>query len=247
MNIDEWFKDKDYFTGVALYASLPKSSKNILSRLQRGNNPKNRATLKYELTKYRKSSINIIVQSPVQTIIQKEVLPPVTSIKEQQIQNAVISSNKRVTMSMLPDPYLREKYVQKNNAFYQYCELKYKLNDLPAEKESEALDLILEIMKLNTFIDQVWKEIDYFLEHKKLLPSPNDYTSLSYKEQIKKLQLLYQRRSKRKGTIGKWQVQLDECKDKIKASKLKGKISQKTEELNQIEIDIQTLKKLTNE
>jgi hypothetical protein len=125
--------------------------------------------------------------------------------------------------------------------------LKYELNDLPPEKEKEALDLIIEIMKLNAFIDEVWKEIDYFLEHKKLLPRPNDYTSLNYKQQIKQLQLFYQKRSKRKKTLDNWKVQLNACKDKVKASKLKGKINQKTEELQQIEIDIETLKKLTNE
>lgn len=244
MNIEDWFKTKDYNTGVSLYASLPKSSRHILARLQRGNNPKNRATLKYELNKYRTSSVAITPEP----IVKKEVTLTVVNLKQEQIQKAVVSANQKVTMAMLPIPSLRKRFVEKNNAFYQYCELKYQLNELAPEQENEALEIILEIHRLNTFIDTVWREIDYYLEHHKLLPSANDYTSLTYKEQSKKLQLLYQRRTKRTASLNGWKKNLQGlATEDIKFKKLQTKIGRKTQELQQIEIDIQTLKKLTNE
>lgn len=243
MNIEDWFKTKDYNTGVSLYASLPKCSRHILARLQRGNNPKNRATLKYELNKFRNVSVQVITPSTTSKPTQI-----VTSLKEQQIISAIQNSNKKVTMSMLPDPYLRKRFVEKNNAFYKYCELKYQLNELAQEEEKTALNIIIEIMRLNTVIDEIWREIDYFLEHHKLLPSANDYTSLTYKEQSKKLQLLYQRRTKRTSTLNNLKKELktlDVRSEEFK--KLKDKVGRKTQELQQIETDIQTLKKLTNE
>ena len=243
MNIEEWFQTKDYDTGVWIYASLPSSSKNIMARLQRGNTPKNRATLKYELTKFRKYPIKINVNPPV----KKSPTPkPVVNQKEARIETAIVESNRKITMAMLPDPSLRKRFVEKNNAFYQYCELKYQLNQLPVEKENEALELILEIMKQNSFIDSVWREIDYYLENKKLLPKASDFTKLDYKQQCKKLQLLYQNRSKRKTTLSKWEKELAKVKDPKKKVSLKAKIDKKSAELQQIEIDIETLKKLTN-
>jgi hypothetical protein len=244
MNIEEWFIKKEYAIGVQLYASLPKSSRHILARLQRSKTPKNVATLKYELNKYRKS----VVEITSVPILKKVVAPAAINLKQQQIQTAVINTNKKVTMSMLPIPSLRKRFVEKNNAFYQYCELKYQLNELAPEQEDEALELILEIHRLNNFIDEVWREIDYYLEHHKLLPSANDFTALNFKEQSKNLQLLYQRRTKRTSSLNGWKKELQEIDVKdIKFKKLQTKISSKTQELQQIEIDINILKKLTNE
>ena len=244
MNIEEWFIKKEYAIGVQLYASLPKSSRHILARLQRSKTPKNVATLKYELNKYRKS----VVEITSVPIVKKVVAPAAINLKQQQIQTAVINTNKKVTMSMLPIPSLRKRFVEKNNAFYKYCELKYQLNDLVPEQEEEALELILEIHRLNNLIDEIWREIDYYLEHHKLLPSANDYTSLTFKEQSKKLQLLYQRRTKRNASLNGWKKEFQEIDVKdIKFKKLQTKIGRKTQELQQIEIDINILKKLTNE
>lgn len=269
MNVEDWFKNKDYAIGVQLYASLPKCSRHILARLQRSKTPKNVATLKYELNKYRSSSV-VISPGPV---IQKKSIPTpaVVNLKQQQIQQAVVSANQKVTMAMLPIPSLRKRFVEKNNAFYQYCELKYQLNDLgylkdekgnilldeegngiykkeTPEDEAKALEIILEIHRLNNLIDEIWREIDYYLEHHKQLPSANDYTSLNYKEQSKKLQLLYQRRTKRTASLNGWKKELQEMDtEDIKFKKLQAKIGRKTQELQQIEIDINILKKLTNE
>lgn len=244
MSIEDWFKSKDYNTGVSIYASLPGCSRSVLVRLKRGNTPKNRATLKYELTKQRKTHIKIDVNPTA----KKTPSPrPIVNHKEDRIETAVVESNRKITMAMLPYPSLRKRFVEKNNAFYQYCELKYQLNELAPEDEEVALKIILEIMKLNSFIDSVWREIDYFLKHKKLLPKANDYTEFPYRKQLKQLQLLYQRRTKRKKTIESLKQRIGSNPDQQSDLRLKAKIDKKSEELQQIEIDIETLKKLTND
>ncbi|CAL2105491.1 conserved hypothetical protein [Tenacibaculum sp. 190524A02b] len=242
MKIQDWFKDKDYDLGVELYAGLPRSNKQLLYFLKQGYTAKNKVTLMYELNKYR--STNVSLKS------KEKVIKPIIESKEKVIakciHKSIENSNERVKMAMLPTPYLRKRFVEKNNAFYSYCELKYQLNDLPAEEEDKALELITEIMKLNAFIDAIWTEIDYFLEHRKLPPTANDYSSWTYREQIKELQLLYQRRSKRTNTLNRWKEEFKQLNSPSKEAKLKAKIAQKEEELNQIEVNIKTLKELTS-
>ena len=119
MNIEQWFKKQDYTTGVLLYASLSKSSKNIVKRLQQGENPKNRATLKYELTKLRGKNPTKTVIKPV---VNKSTPVVHTSVKL-EVVTALSKENNKVTMAQLPDPYLRQRFVEKKYEVLAYTHI----------------------------------------------------------------------------------------------------------------------------
>jgi hypothetical protein len=245
MDIVQWFKDsRDYQTGVRIYAMLPKASKNILTRLQRGENPRNRATLLYELNKLKKSALNVSI--PINSVenIQstQPPIPPPDPIKKSLTQD-----NGKVTMAMLPDPILRKRFVQKNQAFYKRWELKHQLNGLAPRQEAEALELITEIMRLTKLIDQIWTEIDYYMAHKKLLPSSSkDYTLLSPMAKVRERQLLYSRKSKREKTVNNYLLKLKSTTDTKARANLQRKISEKQKVITQMDIDIKKLNELIN-
>ena len=241
MGVEQWFKEKcDYATGVKLYASLPKSNKNIVRRLMQSETGRNRATLKYELGKLNNRNIQI-------SISQKKAssLPTKEDTLDSSIQTALIHSNGKITMAMLPNAKLRQRFVEKNQAFYNRWELKRKLNELRDEQEEEALALIVEIMKLTKFIDAVWFEIDYYLEYKKLLPtSTKDFSKLSAMGKLKERQKLWSKKSKREATLKKWKSEICQIKDKRKKNLMEAKIKKQKETLNQISIELNALNNL---
>lgn len=246
MDIVQWFKEGgDYQKGVSIYAMHPKASKNILSRLQRGETPKNRASLMYELNKLKTSASKVSI--PINPVEKNKPTQPLIP-QQDPIKKSLTQDNGKVTMAMLPHPELRQRFVEKNQAFYKRWELKHQLNQLVSGEEAKALELISEIMKLTKLIDQIWTEIDYYLDHKKPLPSTSkDYSLLSPMEKVRERQLLYSRKSKREKTVNNYLLQLKSTTDTKARTDLEKKISEKQQVISQMDIDIKKLNELINE
>ena len=238
----KWVKEAgDYASGVKLYASLPQANKNIVRRLNEGENGRNKATLKYELGKIMRKGGELSVSTKkMPTPIKKEA-------DHYSINPSLVHSNGNVTMAMLPNQGLRARFVEKNGSFYKRWELKRKLNETAEGKEDEALQLIIEIMNLTRFIDSVWFEIDYYLEHKKLLPtSTKDFSKLSAMGKLKERQRLWAKKSKREATLKKWELELAQIDEKHKKQLIEAKTNKQKEVLTQISIDIDCLNELIN-
>lgn len=245
--IDTWFIEKgSYQQGLELLQQACGANKRIYQRLKNSKNSlRNMAALKYELQKYR-------YKVTPETRTLKNIVPKAapqkksTEIPKQKAITSVENSNARITISMLNDHSLQLRYIEKNKAFYERWMLKKQLNALPSENESEALDIIVQMMKLTTLIDTIWGEIDYFLAYKRLMPSPGEYRSLSLSDQIKTRQRLYQKRTKRKATLAKWQHALASTPATAKAA-LQAKIEKQQNTINQLSIDITALNRLIDE
>ena len=246
MNVREWRQNgSDYNEGVLLYKSYPKANKNIVFRLEKGNTFRNIATLNYELHKIQNKNVVVKKVKPQVVLTQNKPFEKKTEPNLNTIAKSLKRNNEQVNMAMLPTTHLRTRFVEKNKAFYKRWELKLELNNLSPVEEKRALQLIREIMKLTEFIDSVWLEIDYYLEHKKELSnSTTDYSNLSDLDKVKERQRLWSRKSKREDTLKKWILELEGIKDKSKRSQLQSKIEKQKEVIAQMQMDIKTLTKL---
>lgn len=147
-------------------------------------------------------------------------------------------------------PYeLREKAREKNNLFYQACELKLKLNSISEEKIDQALEIQEKIYKLFTRIDQIWSEIDYYKKHKVLIEPPQDIDldALTIPELYKLRENLHCRKSRRKKTIEKKKEQLIKEIQPQKQFKIKQSIASKEAQLEGINQILIQLNELLNE
>lgn len=247
--IQEWFDKKGSYTeGIRLLEKVCGKNNRIYLRLKNSkDNQRNKAALKYELTKYLKKS----------TPIPKENISPATKnptthtsidndlITEKRIVTSIKHNNEKVTISMSPDAHLQKRFMEKSQVFYKRSVLKMKLNNLPSEAEETALQISMEIIKLTTLLDTIWSEIDYFLAHKKRMPEGKDYSSLSPVSLVKEKQNIFQRISKRKKTLDKWKKLLPNT-PKNKQLALQSKIEKQIEELTQMEMDLQNVNELMN-
>ncbi len=242
--IHQWFLNKGtYQEGLELLRKACGANQRMYLRLKNEKpTQRNYAALKYELNKYKDKELAKSVVS------QKVKNSPVRNKKTEEtfVTSALKKTNIKITLAMLPDAYLQQRFIEKNNAFYKRWFLKKQLNALPNEEEEKALEIIAEIMKLTKLIDTIWAELDYFILNKKRMPSGNDFSGLSNMELIKSRQRLYQSRSKREKTLNKW---IESFKDtpKEKQLALQSKIDNQTEKITQINIDIEKLNTLINE
>jgi len=154
-----------------------------------------------------------------------------------------VDHSDRILYSSLPQ-VLRPKYRERNVLFYQKCELKIQLNALPAEAETEALDIQQEIVRIDKILRRIWKELDLWANEKILveLDPGFDADKLSIKEAYKEKNNLFSRISKRKSTLVKWQKELLKITDKstrghkeIMIKKKESELLSLQEQLNQID------------
>ncbi|KZS41900.1 hypothetical protein AWE51_00190 [Aquimarina aggregata] len=240
--IEQWFLNKGtYAQGLVLLKAACGANQRMYLRLKGAKeNQRNLAALKYELNKYRNTNIEV----PIPTKKKVQTSKKVSDTKALAI-TSVKRSNTKITIHMLPDAYLQQRFIEKNNAFYTHWVLKKKLNAVAEDDVEKARVLIAEIMKLRQLIDAIWKELDYYMEHKKLMPKGKDFANLSAMDKVKTRQRLYQSRSKREKTLNKWLLKLvDTPKEKQLA--LQSRIDNQKGKIAQINIDITTLNSLIN-
>lgn len=238
--IEQWFLNKGtYAQGLTLLKAACGANQRMYLRLKGAKeNQRNLAALKYELNKYRNTNIEVPI--PIKKKVQ-------TSKKASDTKALAVTSVKRsnpkITLAMLPDAYLQQRFIEKNNAFYTHWMLKKQLNAVAEDDVEKARILIAEIMKLRKLIDTIWKELDYYMEHKKIMPIGKDFTKLSAMEKVKERQRLYQSRSKRQKTLDKLKTSLVDVPQE-KQLALQSRIADKTEIITQLTVNINTLNEL---
>lgn len=247
--IQAWIeKGCDFDAGVEIYKSLPHTKTRVLRSLAKGKTKYNRSLLIKELRQYN----NAPAPQPtkVKSTTPRPVQPVTDAIitKEKQEDQYKETSLKReygqIKYADLPDP-LRFRYRELGKIFYQMCDLKFILNDLPAKEEKRALDIVLQIDELDSQRQMIWNEIDHWNTHKLLLPSEaNKYDGLNSDE-------LRTEKAKLASNITRIQKRVDdrykklfETKNKSEATKIENSIQRSEAKIHQYKLNILKINEL---
>ncbi len=198
--IEQWKANgTPYQEGVLLYASFPSHNKTLLKNFQRKETAQLLEKLKYELSKIDKSVKatpikNKVVEKPI--IGQKVSTPTVAQYIEQQQTNYV--TKQALYFHELPAE-LRPILLEANTLFKEMCFLKVQLNELPAEAESKALSIQIDIAKKQKQNALCWEKLDYWKTHK-VAPkeAKSKFETLSPANLVKQEQYLFASISKMK-------------------------------------------------
>lgn len=180
-SISNWLKNKgSYSEGVALYAAMPGMKPTLLKVLQKGENVVNRDKLNYELKKaVPAKNIKPIIMGvdwgnhdvSAYTLAQK------TADKGMKIVAGTVGRTPSPPAEPKPKTSLlyhqlplelRADLQAANKLFNDNCLLKTQLNELPAEMESEALAIQLQIWHNIKQSENHWARINFWQAHKRL-------------------------------------------------------------------------------
>lgn len=176
-SITAWFSgSKDYYEGVALYASLPIKKTRILKNLNRGKNNRNMSMLVSELRKYNAKPKK--VTKPVQVIVEVPRHPDQDQINQEHRRTHLATESQKhefggIRLGDLPAE-LRPRFLRAQSVFYQMIELKFVLNDLPDKDADSALSIMLQIVQLDEERDTIWEELHHWKKHRTMLTVPED-------------------------------------------------------------------------
>lgn len=188
--ITQWFNDGCPFNeGVEIYKALPKTTTKVLRSLARGKNSYNKSLLIKELRAFKNKPIEVVTTKkpkPKAKPLPRVPSTDATIAKQHQEQQNKAEALKieygSVKYAHLP-PELKPRYRELGDIFYQMCDLKFILNDIPKKAEKEALAIILQIEELDDQRTLIWREIDHWNAHKSILPtSADDYNGLNSDE-----------------------------------------------------------------
>ncbi|HEA19960.1 hypothetical protein LCGC14_1481680 [marine sediment metagenome] len=175
--IKAWFSgSKDYYQGVAIYASLPVKKTRILKNLNRGKNNRNMSTLVSELRKYGSMPKPVKKSEPV--IVVKEAHPDQKEINTEHVRTQLATESQKqeftgIRLGDLPAE-LRPRFLRAQKIFYDMIELKFALNDLPDNASDKALPIMINIFQLDEERDTIWEELHHWKKHRTLLTVPED-------------------------------------------------------------------------
>ena len=207
--IEQWKANgTPYQEGVLLYASFPTHNKTLLKNFQRKETAQLLEKLKYELSKIDKSvkteQNGTIVQKQIKTVQteqngtfgQKVSTPNVVQYIEQQ--QTQYTTKQALYFHELPAE-LRPILLEANTLFKEMCFLKVQLNELPAEAESKALSIQIDIAKKQKQNALCWEKLDYWKTHK-VAPkeAKGKFETLSPANLVKQEQYLFASISKMK-------------------------------------------------
>jgi len=207
--------------------------------------PANFLQMKYELKKALISSIKPKIIAPPS--VDKATEPVKPKVADSGLMTQLVNqSEKKVfekeTMAMYPAE-LHSVYRERITKFYEACELKFKLNSLPAEAENEALQIILQLEDLWTRIDRCWLILEHWKTHNRLMPveESEDFSKLSAVQLVVRRDRLETSISKRRKTIEGMQANhLTDPENKV----ILNSLNRKLEQLQQLIIDLETVKQL---
>lgn len=215
MTVQEWInKGKDYHLGVQLYSAMPYANRMLIANFLRKESDYNHQKLFYELSKNMDIDIPITGYASDQSLEVEELQEQVETLTSEvelltdendDLQARIKALEPPFKKSQIAEfpPELHPTFINRINAFYQWCTLKAQLNALPDEAEEEALQLLIQIDDAQSIVKRCWKVLDYYTETKEILLDelPADVTQLSIPELWQRKQLLHQNISKRKKTI----------------------------------------------
>jgi hypothetical protein len=242
MNIHGWFAySGSYDDGVLLYSKLASCNSNVLRSFGKESTA-NFLKLKYELKKASFSEKPTITPKIEKAMAVVNPIPKAKPLLQEIIKQSVAVSFQKETMAMYP-PQLHSTYRQRVNDFYHSCELKFQLNLLEDDDENSALTIIIQLEDLWTKIDRAWMILDHWKDHNRVMPTEEseDFKKLNGIQLVKLRDNLQSRISKREKTI-------DVMKEQVKASPeergLLSLLNRKLEQLEQLKIDLETIRKI---
>lgn len=218
--LNNWFTDKDYTTGVSIYSQLGYSLvlKNLFAK---GPNKYNTAKLEAELLKLKEKHSRVVVAKTVRTkIVQKKLSkndnsPPTTHHPPRYTTPNV----NEVDFDKLPEQLkyettIRIKLFKEANAHH------YRLDSLidPIERQ-KSIKLILDNFER---IDVFWTRIDYFLDNGIVLPTDIDKSTI--KEITDPIEMI-KRRNNLRSNITKGRKKVVALSDTTKIANLNQKIA----------------------
>jgi hypothetical protein len=252
MKIQSWFDNHGTFKeGVEIYSQLPNPSIHLL-RLFKIENTSNFIRLKYEL----KLAINKGLDKPsferIPEIPKNPEIPEAqktksesvidTSFLKQLTEESSKASFAKETMAMYPEE-LHSTYRERISNFYEACELKFKLNTVPEADHEAALKIILQLEKLWDRIDKAWVILHHWRDHNRIMPTEvsQDFSKLSALQLANEKGLVETRISKRKKTL----LQMEQKLEADPGNRvLANSFNKKKEELEQLILDLETIKTL---
>lgn len=239
--IQQWFDNGAPFEeGVAIYKALPVTSPKVLRCLDRGKNAYNTSLLIKELRQYKTAPPE--PPKPKKVVIKPKIATDVVIAIEhlQQQQKAVSSERffKPIKYAELP-PQLKLRYREVKDVFYQMCDLKFALNDLPAKEVEKALAIQLQIEELDTQRSLIWKELEHWQKHKTELPSTSeDFSKLPPAKLVLKKANIKSSITKLNKRIDNNYKALSEEKDKHQAILIENKINKAEKLLHQHKLNL---------
>lgn len=185
-NITEWFNTgANYTLGFMIYKQLPKPKRSVLKRLEKGQNSYNKTLLIKELRQFKnKPAADITVFKKKAPASVKTPAPDVTKDAQERLYKKRSEERqfKAIKYAMLPGE-LKLRYREAKDIFYQLCDLKFILNDLPAEEVKQALAIQLQIEELDEQRAIIWRELLHWQDHGTLLTTKAEsFDNLEAKE-----------------------------------------------------------------
>lgn len=215
-------------------------SKSFIAKLSTVYSLQNEAKLRFELKRLKPVSSEETPQTEPVMVSPEETVVPLTE--------TIVSEAKTLNNIGLISEYplqLHSVYSERKQQFIKACSLKMQLNALPSGEELKAFELQKQIISCFDFIDDANKQLEYYREFKRILPTENkvDFSTLSPTELFKKRNTLRSNISNRLKTIEKLQKELETAPLKTKL-RLQDKLSKKLEELEVIKLQVDELTNL---
>jgi hypothetical protein len=241
MDIKSWFSSQgSYADGLKLYSQLPTCNVNLLRSFAR-ENTSNFLKLKYELKKALLSGSSVIVSKTENVPTEPKKAVSVEPLLKEIIKQSSAVSFEKETMAMYPME-LHSTYRQRVSDFYLACELKFQLNSIADDDESDALKIIIQLDDLWTKIDRAWMVLGHWKDHNRIMPteSHEDFSQVSGNKLVMLRDNLQSSISKREKTI-------ESMQERVKASPedrtILNLLNRKLEQLEQKKIDLETIRK----
>jgi hypothetical protein len=218
--------------------------------LNKGKTNRNMSLLVSELRKYKNSFKNplptkktLVIPAPKKTTTNQETINTEvarTAVKQQSVDREFAM----VRIGDLPAE-LRMRYSKARNIFFEMIELKFALNDLPADAEDSALKIMLHIDDLEEERDLIWKELHHWNQFKTILPSSiPDYDKMTELQLDKIRRNTESSKSKMQKRIERWYDDLATEPDKHLQHVIENKINKGEKEIHQKNINIKTIKNI---
>lgn len=227
-SIIKWFDNgMNYNRGLALYANYSNHNSRLLKRLNKAESLANKAILIAELRKLSKKKVVVPKKIPKRTIAPKSFDDQLIHKMNEQKQLKHKSTKKefeKINYATL-SPELKMRFRKAKDLFYDMCDLKMILNDLPDNANDDALDIQFKILQLDAEKQLIWKELEYFQKFKTELPSKQmDYSALSPMQLLKRKANLLCNITRMNQRIDNWYEELADCDCKPNAIALETKI-----------------------
>lgn len=142
---------------------------------------------------------------------------------------------------------LHDTYLGRKVVFMEACSLKIRLNALNEQQSKEAFALQNEIIKRFDVVDKANEILEYWQEHKQILPtkSEEDIEQYSDTELVQRRNTLRSNLVNRRKTIEKMQKELAVAPERNKL-RLTDKLNKKIQEYKQMEVTIEEMDRKIN-